>query len=455
MRDKFTQTPPLAISELMLDVENPRTGVLASQSEAIHMMLTGNAGKKIVLLAEDIARRGLGVNPIVVLKNDDGRYVVKDGNRRTAALKLLGNPNLASDPLYKNKFISIKREAPNGNIPSTVVCLEAPDLQSALDHMELDHNGEQEGIGHVDWGTYEKGNFAELTGGKPSERLARAIRKLLEDEGFLDVRQAPLTNLSRLFSPAATQSRIGFSWDPQKGSISFVEPRDKVISILKAIVADFASGSKNVNDIYHEEDRQKYLDEFFVRWETLQSTQEVNTTTISQAISPSSQQHSTTTPDLSPVHGPAKPPRSRKRLIQRGKSLPIPTSETKMCSILYELEKTVAVPEAPVACAVLVRCLFERTIEYYIERNHIAVPNDQKSQSLNGKIRIVINHLQSRKVLNSKEAKERERLVKNEEFISAKTLHSWVHSPTATPSSDAVCTWWDDNYVFLRKCWEN
>lgn len=455
MRERFTQTPPLAISELMLDVENPRTGVLASQSEAIRMMLTGSEGKKIVSLAEDIAMRGLGVNPIVVLKNDEGRYVVKDGNRRIAALKLLGNPNLAPDSLYKTKFTSIKNEAPNENIPSAVVCLEAPDLQSAHDHMELDHNGEQGGIGHVDWGTYEKGNFAELIGGKSSERLARAIRKLLENEGVLDVRQAPLTNLSRLFSPAATQSRVGFSWDPQKGSIIFVEPRDKVLSILKGIVSDFADGSKNVNDIYHEEDRQKYLDDFFARWENLQLTSNPSEASISPDVRPSSPDPTPTTPDLPPVHGPAKPPRKRKRLIERGKSLPIPSSETKMRSILYELEKTIDVREAPVACAVLIRCLLERTIELYIERNGITITNDKKSQFLNKKIESVINHLLSRRVLNSKEATERARLANNEEFISAKTLHSWVHSSTAIPSSDAVCTWWDDNYVFLRKCWEN
>lgn len=455
MRDKFTQTLPLAISELMLDVENPRTGVLASQSEAIRMMLTGSEGKKIVSLAEDIAKRGLGVNPIVVLKNDENRYVVKDGNRRIAALKLLGNPNLAPDSLYKTKFTSIKNAAPNGHIPSSVTCLEAPDLQSAHEHMELDHNGEQGGIGHVDWRTHEKGNFAELIGGKSSERLARAIRKLLEDEGFPDVRNAPLTNLSRLFSPATTQNRIGFSWVSQDGSISFVEPRDKVLAILKAIVSEFADGSKNVNDIYHEEDRQKYLDDFFARWESLQLTLSPSEAPISSDVKPSPADSATTTSDLPPVHGPAKPPRKRKRLIERGKSLPIPRSEIKMLSILYELEKTIDVKDAPVACAVLVRCLLERTIESYLERHHKAILRDTKLQYLNDKIVFVINHLISRRIINGKEAKENARLIDNEEFISAKTLQSWVHSPRAIPSSDAVCTWWDNNYVFLRKCWEN
>lgn len=454
MRDKFTQTPPLAISELMLDVENPRTGILASQNEAIHMMLAGNDGKKIVSLAEDIARRGLGIDPIVVLKDDNGYYVVKDGNRRIAALKLLGNPNLALDSFYRIKFTSISNGAPKGNIPSFVRCYEAPDLQSAHDYMELTHNGEQGGIGHVDWGTYEKGNFADLTGGKPSERLARAIRKLLEDEGFLDARRAPLTNLSRLFSPTATQSRVGFSWNPQNGLITFVEPRHKVLSILKRIVLDFADGSKNVNDIYHEEDRQKYLDDFFARWETLQPISPNNDTSTSSAdSSPTSK--SSSMPVLPPVHGPAKPPRNRKRLIERRKSLPIPTSEIKMRSILYELEKTIDVREAPIACAVLVRCLFERTIECYIDRHKLVIPNDPQSQVFANKIEKVLDHLQSRKILGPKEVKERKRLVKNEEFISAKTLHSWVHSATATPSSDAICTWWDDNYVFMRKCWEN
>jgi hypothetical protein len=76
----------------MMDVQNPRFDVGdASQRSAIHAMVLAQ-DEKLYTLAKDIV--DVGLNPaelmIVMADEDDAtRYVVLEGNRRTAALKYL------------------------------------------------------------------------------------------------------------------------------------------------------------------------------------------------------------------------------------------------------------------------------------------------------------------------------------------------------------------------------
>ncbi len=49
-------------------------------------------GPKIIKLAGHISQKGISPMPIVVSKDNEGRWVVRDGNKRITALKVLNNP---------------------------------------------------------------------------------------------------------------------------------------------------------------------------------------------------------------------------------------------------------------------------------------------------------------------------------------------------------------------------
>src|SRR5437870_173073 len=89
----------IGIASLLLDAENPRHDVVASQREAL-LAIVAEQKSKLAALAEDIAEHGLSpLDRILVIKAGRGsrNYTVVEGNRRIAALKLLHNPDLADD----------------------------------------------------------------------------------------------------------------------------------------------------------------------------------------------------------------------------------------------------------------------------------------------------------------------------------------------------------------------
>jgi hypothetical protein len=90
---------PLDIDELLLDLENPRISRASSQREAIQKIIE-DQDLKLVVLAESVVTDGL--NPMdrwLVLKSptERGKFIVLEGNRRLATLRLLHNPASMND----------------------------------------------------------------------------------------------------------------------------------------------------------------------------------------------------------------------------------------------------------------------------------------------------------------------------------------------------------------------
>ncbi|HXL25103.1 MAG TPA: ParB/Srx family N-terminal domain-containing protein, partial [Chthoniobacterales bacterium] len=85
----------LKIENLLLDVENPRISRAGGQKDALQKIIE-DQDVKLVALAESIIEDG-GLNPmdrLLVIRSPDvkDKYVVLEGNRRFAAIKILHNP---------------------------------------------------------------------------------------------------------------------------------------------------------------------------------------------------------------------------------------------------------------------------------------------------------------------------------------------------------------------------
>lgn len=84
------------VDDLILDQKNFRHDEKNSQEEIIRWFEEDQPEKQMNI-AKDIAERGLNpLENIGVIESDDG-FVVKEGNRRVSALKMLLNPTLCKN----------------------------------------------------------------------------------------------------------------------------------------------------------------------------------------------------------------------------------------------------------------------------------------------------------------------------------------------------------------------
>jgi hypothetical protein len=89
----------LKVDQLRLDHINPRINSASNQREALQRILD-DQGVKLFNLAESIAYEGLSpMDRLLVIENeaDPETYIVLEGNRRLAALKILRNPSVLTD----------------------------------------------------------------------------------------------------------------------------------------------------------------------------------------------------------------------------------------------------------------------------------------------------------------------------------------------------------------------
>lgn len=435
MRTKFTNTGHISVSEILLDQNNYRLGPLDSQMDCILIMLQV-FGEKMFKIATHIARNGLSPKPIVVSKDEKGHWVVRDGNRRITALKLLNNPAEAPDE-YKHAFQSIRKHAVLEMIPDSVDCITA-DEATIIEYRKLEHMGPQEGVGQVDWDARAKDNMQSDLDGKMTYALAREVCGYLEKKGVSEARTVPISNIQRLLQDPEVNKRVGISWDGKK--FGFIANEDEVFSVLKEIVIDF-SKNKKVGDIYDEHDRQKYINDLFsVRGFAEPSHLKKTDSTSREDSSSQSGGYQTRT----------QPSWDRKRVIPRYMGLPIPGTESKTTNVLVELSSKIDVREAPIGAGVLVRLILERSVDFYAKKEKITF----KDSILHKKIREIAMHMKSKNLIDKKEHEQLGKMSKSDELISAHTLNAWVHNQNYTPTPRDICTFWDNIYFFLVKCWK-
>ena len=142
------------LENLKFDAMNPRLPVrlhgITDESKVIdYMVKYGN----IVELMLSIAETGYSdAEPLLVVADFDGKYMVVEGNRRLAALKLLCNPELT-----KVRVQSIKEVISNANHqPKEIPCILYSKREDVLDYLGYRHI-----TGVKDWGALEKARYLD------------------------------------------------------------------------------------------------------------------------------------------------------------------------------------------------------------------------------------------------------------------------------------------------------
>ena len=257
----------IPIVNLTVSTDNPRFETTINQRDAISKMIEEQSGK-LIKLAKDIIEFGLNPTKHICVtphKSEEGQYNVLEGNRRVTILKILNNSSIV-DGKHSTFMKGIKKlnETFLKNPINEVNCAVFPDNESALKWIELEHTGENDGIGVVDWDAQQRARFDKRV--KGTTPLALQAIELLQHSEFtskqikLDLPSLTISNLERLLGDPDVRDILGIKLQ-DKNLYSEIEERE-IIKGLSKIANDFLYNGFTVYDIDKKKERKTYLESF-------------------------------------------------------------------------------------------------------------------------------------------------------------------------------------------------
>lgn len=258
----------IGINQILNYCENPRHEIAQTEKETLTKLFNTVGTHHMLNLAEDINKNGLlGNQHIVVVYSEKlKKYIVYDGNRRIAVIKLLLAPD-KYEFLGKNVTEKIKKITQNGvNESLKRIDCYVTDEEEALQIMEKIHSGEDHGRGVKQWTSREKENFkVRRNKNKSMQYLIDQYTKKYFDG--LDITSIlPFTTLQRIFNNPEIKKKIGLDISNEN---SFTKERvNVVVQISKWIQEDAKSKGIAVTRLYNKSEDIKenilpWIDENF------------------------------------------------------------------------------------------------------------------------------------------------------------------------------------------------
>lgn len=148
----MTDIMEISIENLVFDLESLRLPIRIETQEAMLELLLDIGVIQELMLS--IGYQGFYVNkPLQAVALDDGKWMVVDGNRRLAALKLLLNPSLCE----RNSVDKIAEDAIHK--PLAVPCMVSLERDAIIESMAFDHVS-----GPIKWGMLAKARYFTESG---------------------------------------------------------------------------------------------------------------------------------------------------------------------------------------------------------------------------------------------------------------------------------------------------
>jgi hypothetical protein len=201
----------IALEHLLIDLDNPRYDPRLNQREAL-ATISREQGAKLIHLAEDIVEKGLNPSelPMITPTDDGTTYIVLEGNRRIAALKLILFPQLLNSlGLTKHTAQRFKElhAVANSTLPLAYDCVVLS-REDANHWILLKHTGENDGVGIVTWDGRARHRF------RRSSTALQAI-EMVEEGNYLDeetkkkLPKIAITNIERILNTPDARSLLG------------------------------------------------------------------------------------------------------------------------------------------------------------------------------------------------------------------------------------------------------
>lgn len=274
------ETFEYSIKTLQLDLNNPRIkyrGNTLNQTQILKFLIKN---EKVYELAKKISEEGffVGEEPIICIENN--KKVVLEGNRRTAALKLLQNPKKY---LSTSKANTLLQNILKNNFPvdRKLRCYIAPNRLLANPIIYERHNGET----LKRWKTgnqyafvaemyYEDGLSVEDIGEVLNESRAKILKPLKaynlflegkdileKEEGIIiEITEFEITNLERFYSYEPARKFLGIEFDNESGELIIDLEQEEFEKRLLELFKILIDAERFSRDFNKDEDKKKFVD---------------------------------------------------------------------------------------------------------------------------------------------------------------------------------------------------
>jgi len=439
-------TAKIKLDDLLINTENFRYETVNNQKEAIDKVLE-EQGKKLMNLAQHILKYGPNPNKKVQVfpsGHEKSKYVILDGNRRVVTLKFLKNPDLIDDLPIRKRFQTL-RDNNADKLIDELECIVYDSPEEDYEWIKLEHAGQQEGIGTVDWSAQQGDRFKEKVEGKSSIAL-QAINFLKKSatipaEVKSKLPNLRITNLDRLLSDPDVRSFLGIEID--NGTLQSEIDEEETGKGLTQLVKDLLDPTFSVRGIYTKGDRRAYLENF-----PKESQPDLSKKSDKPWLL-------TDTKPAPPSKKTTPSPKERKHLIPKSCILKI--NNPKVDSIYRELQR-LDVSRYKNAVAVTFRVFIELSLDCYIDANGLGEkPASGKFfKPLREKVSDVTKHLITVKAADENICKGIRTAVQNEnDLLGIKTWHAYVHNPHYSPTPQNLLITWDNVQKFAEILWSN
>lgn len=424
-------TKSIAVGQLMLDLENPRYGEVHSQAEAMKAIIE-HQGQKLVNLAEHIGMNGMNPAdlPLVLVKGKN--YVVLEGNRRLAAIRLLDRPQLAAGTIWHSAFERLSRELDG---PGKVDCSIMADRDEARPWILLRHAGESKGVGPVPWGTAERERFEPRPGTQSFQALSfiDAAKNAYPDDTELHsnlnkIRDERSSTLGRVLNNAEFKKRLGAATNDGQFVTRF--PAVVLQRLVRKLAEDFAH-HVSVSTVKLKQQQVDYI-------ETLPVPDETEAVGVPAPL------------DSNPVKssggkrtgGTGKPkPKVKSRKLM--KELDVSDLAPRLSAIVAEA-RTVDPEKLPNTAAILVRAVLELAVDEFVAKKGLS-----KSKDFKDRVRAALRHIDPTEKDRAWQA-IRTGLQDTSSLHSVNTLHAYVHHGSYNPTAGDVRNAWANWEPFVQ-----
>ena len=465
----------IKLSNLYLDLHNPRYEEQKSQNDALNTIASEQKGKLLVLL-KDILENGLNPSDIPIVMPDPTRgsgYVVLEGNRRIAALKLFKKPSILTNVATRQKYSKL-HDGFKAKAIKSVECLIVNSREEANLWIERKHEGEMNGAGTVRWDNVQKSRFLANKTGKDSRavQLIDFMKAASEgDSKFVEeLQKVSSTNLERFMGTPDVRSALGLEYN--NGEYSSRLEWSEILKGLKAIVKRLSQDNFNVRTIYRKEDRMRFMNEIPVD-ELPDKSKKSKQSWKLRDFSSSGQPAQSDNKDTKGKSGEEEKQEENSKTAEDKSLQARPTSRTTFlpeeltisiandrCNRIYSEMKQMSHLTMPNACAVMMRVFLELSVDCYLEEFHLlkngAVSASKDSRDLKQKTNDVINQMNQKKVyLDPAKAKGIRTEINNDKSLfGIDTMNAYVHNLSYNPIPETLMLSWDNIEPFITALWK-
>ena len=457
----------IKLSNLYLDLHNPRYEEQYSQNEALNT-IAGEQKDKLLVLLRDIIAHGLNPSDIPIVMPDKERvngYIVLEGNRRIAALKLFKKPAILTTTSLRQKYSKLNEKNKDGVVKS-IECLVVDSREEANLWIERKHEGEMNGAGTVRWDNVQKSRFLASKTGKDSKavQLIDFMKAATDgDEEFArHLGKVSATNLERLISTPEVCSDLGLLYN--HGEFSSKYEWEEVLKGLRAVVQRLSQDDFNVSQIYLKDDRLKFMASIPPEELPDNSKRTNDTWKLKDFRSVAGDQRKSDSgngdtadsqTDNQSDTGGAQRSAKRWKFVPDGLTLNIPN--VRINRIFNEL-KLLSHNSMTNTCAVMLRVFLELSADCYLEQCGLlkdGVLSGSKAGDLKSKINMVIKHLCDKAYLDDTKAKGiRDEINAKQGAYSVDTLNAYVHNLDFNPKPENLMIAWDNIQPFVIAMWK-